>query len=67
MRLVNGLWLTVSILSVCATARGDVVVHDLGAAAANTLRSLGTAFVTGCVVIGIAAVVVAAISRGRKG
>lgn len=68
MKSAMCLCLTVSAtVLICATARGEIVVHELGATAANTLHSLGGNFVTGCVIIAVAAVVVAAINGRRKG
>jgi uncharacterized membrane-anchored protein len=67
MQSENCLWLAVlTILSICGTARGDLLMHDFGPSAAQTLDSLGTNFVIGCVIIAVAIIVSAAICARRK-
>lgn len=60
-------WLVVVATVSAATANADIVIHELGGTAAETLRSLGHDFVTGCIIIAVAAVVVAALRLRRKG
>ena len=41
-------------LFVGSSVRADVVIYELGSAAANTLHYLGNTFVTGCFVLAVA-------------
>ena len=45
-------------------ARADLVMHELGGTAANTLNTLGTDFVVGCSIV--AAAIVAAVFISKK-
>jgi len=44
--------------------RADLVIHDMGSTAANTLTTLGTDFIIGCAIL--AAGVVAAVFISKK-
>jgi hypothetical protein len=52
------------ILASTAFARADLIIHDMGSTAANTLATLGTDFIIGCAIV--AAGVVAAVIISKK-
>lgn len=61
-------WVLASaVVLACRTAWSDIVVHDISDRAASALRSLGTSFIVGCLIIAVGAVVVAAMCKARKG
>ncbi|HQP97573.1 MAG TPA: hypothetical protein PLY86_03895, partial [bacterium] len=68
MKHYRYLWLVaLTTLSFSGIAQADIVVHEIGSTAANTLNSLGSHFVTGCIVIAVAAIICAAMAaKGKK-
>ena len=51
-------------LASTAFVRADLVVHEMGSTAANTLTTIGTDFIIGCAIL--AAGVVAAVFISKK-
>jgi len=53
------------ILTSASFARADLVIHDLGSTAANTLTHLSKDFVIGCAILAVAIVAAAFVSRKK--
>jgi|GEM_PF-3158623 len=54
-----------ALVATCSMAHADLVVHELGAKASQTVNQLGTNLVTASVVIAIAIVISAALSKKK--
>jgi hypothetical protein len=50
-------------LASTAFSRADLIVHDMGSTAANTLTTLGTDFIIGCAILAGGVVVAVFISK----
>jgi hypothetical protein len=61
----NVLLASILLLGSTSIARAELVVYDLGNSAARTLQGLGTAFIMGCTVLAIGAIVAAFVSRKK--
>ena len=59
------LLITSLILASVSFARADIVIHDLGSTAANTLTALGTDFIIGCAILAAGVVSVVFISKKK--
>lgn len=64
-RLAKSTLILSILLASASLAYADLIVYDLGSAAARTLKGLGTNFVIGCVVLALGMVVAALICKRK--
>ena len=48
-----------------AIARAEIIIHDIGSTAANTLTKLGSQFVLGCAILAVGIVAAVFISKRK--